>query len=331
MSHIFDALQRSEAERAGTNVAAAPLATELLERAERQATARWDGEPTERSESKAPVVHAVVPLTVSNGGPRLERKIATEQQRGGESATPTVDGLSLDQCRKLTLSNFPDNRLVSVWNGDAPAAEAFRLLSVRLRHLRRERNVQKILITSTIPQEGKSVVSANLACALASGTRQRTLLLEGDIRRPTLSKVFGLPSHPGICEWLQGQRGLMESIYHLDTAGVWFLPAGNPPTNPLELLQSRELPVAIERLSQTFDWIIIDSPPVLPLADTSVWSRFSDGILLVARQGITQKHHLKRGIEGLESRKLIGAVLNASTASADNRYYAYRRPADDAN
>jgi len=233
------------------------------------------------------------------------------------------------QFQTLDLSLTPQNRLVTISDIDTPAAEAFRLLSVRLRHLRRSRDLKKLLITSTIPQEGKSTVSANLACALASSTQRKTLLLEGDVRRPSLSKAFGLKSYPGLCEWLEGGRSLGSSIYRLEPGGIWLLPAGHALANPLELLESVKLSALMEQLAAWFDWIIIDSPPVLPLADTSVWTRLSDGILLVTRQGTTQKRHLQRGIEALESKKVIGAVLNSSKSSSDNEYYSYRRPPED--
>jgi capsular exopolysaccharide synthesis family protein len=236
----------------------------------------------------------------------------------------------LAQCQTLHLSLTPQNRLVTVSDIDSPAAEAFRLLSVRLRHLRRSRELKKLLITSTIPQEGKSMVSANLACALASSTRRKILLLEGDVRRPTLSKVFSLKAYPGLCEWLEGGRSLISSLYRLEPGGIWLFPAGHAPVSPLELLESTKLPALMEQLATWFDWIIIDSPPVLPLADTSVWTRLADGILLVTRQGTTQKRHLQRGLEGLESKKVIGAVLNSSKNSSDNEYYSYRRPAENA-
>ena len=170
------------------------------------------------------------------------------------------------------------------------------------------------------------MVSANLACALASSTRRKILLLEGDVRRPSLSKVFGLKAHPGLCEWLEGGRSLASSIYRLEPGGIWLFPAGHAPANPLELLESAKLPALMEQLAAWFDWVIIDSPPVLPLADTSVWTRLADGILLVTRQGTTQKRHLQRGLEALESKKVIGAVLNSSKNSSDNEYYSYRRP-----
>jgi capsular exopolysaccharide synthesis family protein len=323
MSHIFDALQRSEAERSGADVSSTSVATELLERAERQVISKWDDAPTVKpSDAFAPLEHEA-PFRTDTGLPSV-----------GELGAPAGPRVLPDderdeifhQCQILNLSITPQNRLASLVEGDAPATEAFRLLSVRLRHLRRDRKLQKLLITSTIPQEGKSVVSANLACALTSGTRQRTLLLEGDVRRPSLSKVFGLKAYPGICECLQGERTLAASIYRLEPAGIWFFPAGIAPANPLELLESGKLPELMEQLTAWFDWIIIDSPPVLPLADTSVWTRVADGILLVTRQGTTQKSQLKRGLEALESKKLIGAVLNSSESSSDNEYYSYRRP-----
>jgi capsular exopolysaccharide synthesis family protein len=326
MSHIFDALQRSEAERSGFDLSSTSVATELLEHAERQAVAKFDAAPE---------------AGLAGGTAALEHKAAlgrgSDLPFTAEVDVPDDPKLSpgdegreiLHQCQTVNLSITPQNRLVTLAEGDTPATEAFRLLSVRLRHLRRDRKLRKLLITSTIPQEGKSVVSANVACALTLGTRQRTLLLEGDVRRPTLAKVFGLKAYPGICEYLQGERTIAESIYRLEPAGIWFLPAGVAPANPLELLESAKLPALMEQLTTWFDWVIVDSPPVLPLADTSVWTRLADGILLVTRQGTTQRRHLKRGLEALESKKVIGAVLNSSQNSSDNKYYSYRRPADN--
>ena len=194
-----------------------------------------------------------------------------------------------------------------------------------MRHLRRDRPLKKVLITSTIPQEGKSMVAANLACTLALRTQQRILVLEGDLRRPSLSQMFGLGRNSGIREWLEGDRSLTTSIYHLEGPDIWILPAGSAPSNALELLQSGRLSVLIDQLTALFDWIIIDSPPVLPLADTSVWMRLADGILLTTRQGTTEKRQLQRGLEAVESKKLIGALVNSSKHAADSDYY-YNAP-----
>ena len=233
-------------------------------------------------------------------------------------------GANSSDCK---ISVAAQNRLVCVTDNESAAAEAFRLLGVRLRDLRRQKPLRKVLITSTIPQEGKSMVSANLACTLSLKVPEKTLLVEGDLRRPSLSEVFGIERVPGLNEWLQGERTLADSIYHLEGAGTWILPAGNSPSNPLELLQSGKLPELMEQLTRRFDWVIIDSPPILPLADTSVWMRQVDGVLLVAREGDTEKRQLQRGLEAIDSKKLIGAVMNGSTNPANNSYYYYRKPA----
>src|SRR5207247_11004166 len=98
---------------------------------------------------------------------------------------------------------------------------------------------------------------------------QRVLLIEGDLRRPTLYKSFGLTRLPRASEWLKSGSSEVRNIYHMEEAGLWFLPAGSLPENPMELMQSVRLPEVMEQCAVWFDWIVIDSPPVLPLADTS--------------------------------------------------------------
>jgi capsular exopolysaccharide synthesis family protein len=318
MSLIFDALQRSEAERSGVDLAALPAATEVLRLAELHAL----------SERKA-AIQLEEPIGAQSA--EQDRSLPPQAVPVGTTAVevPGPTGLSLTdqhlevfgQFQSLPVSVPAQSRLVCLTDNQSLAAEKFRFVGITLQHLRRDRPLKKVLITSTIPQEGKTTVSANLACALARRTQQRTLLVEGDVRRPSLSQMFGLERMPGICECLQGERNLMTSIYHLEGPGLWFMPAGGAPENPLELLQSGKLPALMDQLSGLFDWIVIDSPPVMPLADTSVWMRLTDGILLVARQGITEKRQLQRGLEALEPKKVIGAVLNGSKSTLPGDYY----------
>jgi capsular exopolysaccharide synthesis family protein len=202
-----------------------------------------------------------------------------------------------------------------------------RLLSVRLRDHRRVSPLKKVLITSSIPREGKTTISANLACALAHGGEEKVLLIEGDVRIPSIRKIFGIEAVPGLCENIQGERSLSDCIYHLDGAGLWLLPTGRVPPNPLAVLESPKLTALMDQLAACFDWIIIDSPPVLPLADTSIWIRLADGILVVVRQGTSEKQQLQRGLEALEQKKLLGALLNCAATSAYSDYY-YRASAE---
>ncbi|HVN94203.1 MAG TPA: CpsD/CapB family tyrosine-protein kinase [Terracidiphilus sp.] len=227
----------------------------------------------------------------------------------------------LSRFPSLECSIPPQSRLVFLTDRESPAAEAIRLLGVRLRDMRQNRPLKKLLITSTIPQEGKSMISANLACALADGSDARVLLLEGDLRRPSLMQMFGLKKQPGICEWLQNDNGTAANICHLRNAGIWILSAGSTSSNLNEHLQPQRLETKMNEVAQWFDWIIIDSSPTLPLADTSVWMRLADGILLVTRQGTTEKQQLMKGLDALEQEKVIGAIVNGSKAAAYSGYY----------
>jgi capsular exopolysaccharide synthesis family protein len=291
MSNIFDALQRAEGGSAAADGSGLLLATDLLQAAEQKM--RGSGLSVEQE-------------------PNIEAFDADPR-----TPASTED---IERCPVLAVSIRDESRLVSVAEEGSLGAEKFRFLAVRLRQLRQNRPLKKILITSTIPQEGKSTVAANLACTLARRKQQKTLLLEGDLRRPNITNQLGIGRIPGLCEWLNGQSESV-NIYKLQGLGLWILPAGAAPQNPLELMQSGKLSVLMEQLEAWFDWIIIDSPPVLPLADTSLWSRLADGIVLVTRKGITEKQQLQRGLEAIEKSKLLGALVNSSANTAHSDYY----------
>jgi capsular exopolysaccharide synthesis family protein len=221
----------------------------------------------------------------------------------------------------LPIAVSASSRLVSLTDQASLGAEKFRFLGVRLRQKSQVRPLKKVLITSVSPEEGKSMVSANLAISLAQRRPQRVLLLDGDLRRPSLSIRFGLPVLSGLTEWLQGNDDEMTNVYHLEEAGLWFLPAGKPCADPLELMQADRLAQLMDQLTEWFDWVLIDSPPVIPLADTSVWMRSADGILMVAREGTTRKRLLQRGLQEIDQSKLVGVVLNSSSNGDHKNYY----------
>src|SRR5208283_2400518 len=198
MSQIFDALRRSEAERSGSDLTGLSDATELLELAERQGGTRQ-------------VVH----------------RAKDERQ---------TESIGIDQFRQFQSVRVlvpPQSKLVCITDEESLAAEKFRFLSVRLRHLQQKRSLKSVLITSSMSEEGKSTVAANLACTMACKQQQRILLLEGDQRRPTLAQQFGLGRVPGLSEMLAGNPSQAMNIYQLEGLGFWILPAGNPPSNPL--------------------------------------------------------------------------------------------------
>ena len=235
--------------------------------------------------------------------------------------TVKADANELGEFPSLQISVSPNSRLVSLTGEGSLGAEQVRFLSVRLTQLQRARPLKRILITSTVPEEGKSMVSANLAIALAGKRQKRVLLLEGDLRRPVLAQRFGLGKLAGLSERLQATSSAAPNIYHLEGPGLWFLPAGSPPESPLELMQSGRLSELLDQLSARFDWIVIDSPPLLPLADTSVWVRFADGVLLVVREGKTERRQLQRVLHVLNRSNLVGVVLNSCTNANQSSYY----------
>jgi len=297
MSRIFEALQRSEAEKSGGTPLESMLATELLESVDRDAP-----EPV---------------LNVGQEQPFAPQTVMPP---------PVVVAPELGQFQSVPVAIAPESRLVSLFDKESLAAEKFRFLGVRLRQLQQTRPLKKLLITSTLPEEGKSLVAANLAATLARRKQQKVLLLEGDLRRPVLARQFGHPHIPGMTEWLYEGSGPINSIYYLDGLGFWFLPAGRPPENPLELMQTGKLSSLLVQLTASFDWIIIDSPPLLPLADTSVLARFADGVLLVVREGKTEKRQLQRGLTALDRSNFLGVVVNGCTGTDHSNYYSRYSP-----
>jgi len=302
MSRIFDALQRSGVEQAGVEYPdVVSVITEILEAPgpEVQPTESKTGDTLDLPPSRAQV---------------QELPIETVTQK------PTIHELAEFPALQVSVTNT--SRLVFFTEPDSLAAEKFRFLGVRLRQIQQSRSLKKILVTSTIPEEGKSFVSANLAGVLAK-RKQRVLLIEGDLRRPTLGQQFGLGRLAGLGEWLLGDRRKIANIYRLDGPEFWLMPAGAPPANPLELMQSGSLSQLLAQLSTMFDWIIVDSPPLLPLADTTVWARLTDGTLLVAREGKSQKAMLQKGLETLKKSDLLGVVLNGCSSTHHDYYQRY--------
>jgi protein-tyrosine kinase len=198
------------------------------------------------------------------------------------------------------------------------AAEKFRMLAARLRFLQTRRQLKKLLITSLIKGEGKTMVSANLALTLAR--RQKTLLIDGDLRLSGLEEVLGSQGMAGITDWWHGSDDISNFLRRVDGLPLWYLPAGQIAEHALELLQSQKMAGMLTQMAECFDWIIIDSPPLVPLADPHVWASYTDGALLIVRQGKTPKKLLKKTLENSENLNLIGVVVNDSTET-QYRYY----------
>jgi capsular exopolysaccharide synthesis family protein len=256
---------------------------------------------------------------------------AQEPTKPEESETQEL--LRWDSIAEFVAACRPEDHLIALNNGKELGNEKFRLLQSRLRQMSLLRKINTVLITSAVPEDGKSLVAANLAISLATHTNLKVLLLEGDLHKPTLAKKVGLTGRPGLSECLSNGGTVEKSCYRLRNNHLWVLPAGRSQEHPLSLLQSAIFQRIFAILSSAFDWILIDSPPLLPLADAGFWAQQSDGILLVVRNAHTPRELLKRSLEVIDTSKLIGVVFNDSQPTEHDyykRYYRSPNPAPEA-
>jgi len=194
------------------------------------------------------------------------------------------------------------------------AAEQFRTLRSRLYHLRAEKPLRVLLITSAISGDGKTFVATNLARVIVRQADRRVLLIDADLRSSRLHIPLGALATPGLSEYLGGSADEMGVIQHGQEGGLYFIAGGKPASNASELLSNGRLKILIERTAPCFDWIIVDSPPCLPVADASVIAGLCDGVLLVVRAGSTPSSAANKACNELRKRNVIGIVLNAVDA-----------------
>lgn len=239
------------------------------------------------------------------------------------AATAANHWLNVPKERILRPSPTPEQRLVTLAEPNSPGAEMFRVLSTRLAHMQRKRSLRKLVVTSAVGDEGKSVVSANLALVLAKRAGERTLLIEADLRRPSAAALFSSSPLKGISHWADGKLAVEDVIYQVSGLPLWFLPAGHALDQPHPLLESERFAELVQTLSVAFDWVVIDATPMLPMADAASLARLSDGVLVVVREGVTRRKILNKALETIEPGKLLGMVLNEASMLqvGYDRYY----------
>jgi capsular exopolysaccharide synthesis family protein len=187
---------------------------------------------------------------------------------------------------------------------------------------------RSIVVTSTGPNEGKSVVASNLAISMAQAG-QRVLLIDADMRKPKVHEIVGTPQEPGLSNLLVGNAKASESVQKSGVAGLWVLAAGRIPPNPSELIGSQRFRDFLASLHDHFDWVVVDSPPVMAVTDAALAAHSASGVLFVVGAEMTSRHAAKRALEQLEQvrAKLVGAVLNKVDLERNAYYYSqyYRR------
>ena len=194
-------------------------------------------------------------------------------------------------------------------------AEQFRTLRSRLYQLRSNQPLRTVLITSSVPAEGKTFVTNNLAQAIVRQPDRRALIIDADLRCARLHIPLGAPAAPGLTDYLRGEVDEVSIIQHGMEGNLCFIPGGNEVTNPSELLSNGQLKKLLDRLAPVFDWVLLDSPPCVPVADASILADICDGVLLVVKAGSTPSEVAQRACQELSGRNVVGVVLNAADES----------------
>lgn len=305
MSHIYEALAKS-GEKAGDLIL--PVAN--------------GKKPTPCSASRT---QAHGSSSLRDTGPEGERSYVAAM---APVAAESVSRLKSVPVHQVNVERF--SRLAFQSGPHGPAADRFRFLRMRLRELWKTKNLRRLLITSPLPQDGKSTVALNLATALCERGTRSVLVIEGDLYRSTIERELDLTGAPGMAECLK-QHGLnpMSLVCRLDPLGWYFLPAGDCDGNATELLQSDRLAGVIQALAPHFDWVLIDSPPVAPLTDALSLAKQADASLLVVRAERTPREAVESAIGLLGKDHVLAILLNAVRAVERmySKYYGdYRTP-----
>jgi protein-tyrosine kinase len=329
LSRLFEALSNLEPERRSPRADRLVLLTPHGRPADATAT---EVAPPDKAEDHplAAALPSVVSPDVRTSDATTARVVAAEIAEQGNESNETAPG-GAEEARSVAAEVSPESHLVALTDPHSLGAEKFRALVTRLDDLRKQRELKSFQVTSSVINEGKTLVAANVAVTLAKYSGSRTLLIEGDLHRPTLAALLGLGELRGLSHWWSGRDPeLNQFIYKLDDMPLWLLSAGKIWNSPSDVLRSTRFAKAFAQLASQFEWVVVDSTPMLPIVDANLWSRLVDGTLLVVREGLTPVKVLKSGLKALDGPKLIGVVINEASESDhrdyDGQYYGSTGP-----
>lgn len=238
----------------------------------------------------------------------------------------------LDDIEEIDFHPLPDSLLVDPRRTHDAPSEEFRTLRTRLNHLQSQQGLHTLVITSASPAEGKSFAAANLALAQSQLAGNMTLLADFDFRRPIVHNMFAIDRSPGITDFLLGKIPLQRAMRRVRGTNLVIMPAGESVVNPLELLNLREVRQMLEDLPSIFNWVVLDSPPLLFAADANLLSTISDGTMLVVRIGHTTIDSITRAVQSLCQDNVVGIVVNGARRgelySKYTYYHTYYTPSD---
>jgi protein-tyrosine kinase len=269
------------------------------------------------------VANASRPAGDTPGSPHA----AAGDGKAPDSSAPSVATLDLagilERVQTVPLSLSPDASLIDVTHPNEAPMEEFRTLRTRLNHLQGLQPIHSLVVTSPSPAEGKSFTAANLAIVQSQLEGNFTLLADFDFRRPVVHNLFQVERSPGVTDYLQGKAKLEEVIKRVEGTNLFLLPAGEAVINPLELLNLPEGRQLFELLPSVFNWVILDTPPLLFAADANLLSTLCHGTIMVVRVGATTIDSVTRAIQSLCQNNILGIVVNGAQKSELYHKYTY--------
>lgn len=246
------------------------------------------------------------PAAVATAVPEVQPKIEEESQHLFSLAFEDIE-------RKCTHPAWSLDPQINVFGSGANGkigAERFRTLRSRLYQIAETRTLKRVMITSSVPSEGKSFVAANLAQAIVHQQNRRVLLIDADLRKPALHKILSAPKTPGLTNYLRGGADEFAIIQKGLQSNLFFIPAGDEVAAPSELLLNARMRRLLDFVGEAFDWVVLDSPPALPVNDPSVLAGLCDGVLFVVRAGSTDVEMAVKASAEFRKKNLLGVVFN---------------------
>src|SRR6266481_8315866 len=265
-----------------------------------------------------------LPLSSVETFPTAKQTFYPEQDTGGLRYEELI--------KRCVRTKFNIDPRMIVFEGEDEGnlgAERVRTLRSRLYQIASSRTLRKLVITSTVPEEGKTFVVANLAQSIVRQPERRVLLIDGDLRASRLHLCLGTQRSPGLADYLAGEADLYSVIQKGQDSNLCLIAGGSEVSNPSELLLNERLKSLLDLVTPLFDWVILDAPPALPVHDASIIADLCDGVLFVVRAGVTDFEMAGKAAEDFQGKSLLGAVLNRVERGIGYGGYYYTYPAGE--
>jgi len=314
MSRVHDALRKAEQLLEGPNGAADPgdfdAGAGSLVVSEDSGVAEQHP-PIEVGRPEAPPSAIVGKLSAPSGVGRSEAKEILIDWRN-----------FLARCKTIPYRPAPEAHLINPDRPHEVPGEEFRSLRTRLNHMQSGQDLHSIVVTSASPAEGKTFTAINLALAQAQ-LESPVLIADLDLRRPVVHNMFQCERAPGFSDFLLADRKLEDCVRRIEGTNLYFMPAGTQVRNPLELLNMRQVKYSIDAFRKVFNWVILDTPPLLFSADANLLATLTDGTLIVVRIGSTTYDSVIRAMQSLCENNVLGIVANGARAGELYSKYTY--------